>query len=249
MKVCLLGLSAATLFFSAKVFSDIGVSANTTLPDVDQVASDHQIAVCRQDWTEAERQASILMALPSVTPELRQDLVDLRRQYVLYAADQTQFDSVPGCEGVTLPIESANSEDEPPLAPLGGETFDSFPPPLSALEAESGSGIPTPPSNDVIVITGDTSAPLTIANVYHRGSVVYGTIVNNTGQAYRDIQILASLYDSGAGFAHSAQYTYRGAINPGARVEIPVTIQGTGYYSEPGYILTNPQFEIWATGF
>ncbi|MEL6138708.1 MAG: hypothetical protein AAFR42_15020, partial [Cyanobacteria bacterium J06628_6] len=84
------------------------------------MASDHQIAVCRQDWTEAERQASILMALPSVTPELRQDLVDLRRQYVLYAADQTQFDSVPGCEGVTLPIESANSEDEPPLAPLGG---------------------------------------------------------------------------------------------------------------------------------
>ena len=229
----------------------VAALANTALPNIDQVVSDHQIAVCQQDWDEAERQVSVLMALPSVTPALRQELVDLRQQYVLYKAHGTQLETAASCADVVVE-PSVNEASEAPLAPLGfGNTFDGPPPPLSSLGTTGGSGIPVPTAQDsgTIVIASSTVSPLTVSGIYHRGNVVYGTLVNNTGSTVRDVQILASLFDSGVGFAHSAQYTYSGTIFPGGRVEVAIPVEGAGGYGEPGGFLSNPQFEIWATGF
>ncbi|MEO1591110.1 MAG: hypothetical protein AAFU71_07440 [Cyanobacteria bacterium J06632_22] len=254
MKTLLSGLSLSAVLLTATTVNGQTILPATE-PNIDQVVADHQVAVCRQDWAEAERQVSVLMALYSVTPELRQELVALRQQYVLYRANDTQFDTVPGCASVVLPVEPV-VEDEAPLVPLGSgfdnsfnNSFDGPPPPLSSLGSVSRGGIPVPPASNTVVIAGDGASTVTITRVYHRGNVVYGTLVNNTGRTVQGVQLLASLYDSGVGFAHAAQYAYEGAIGPGGRVEVPILIEGAGAYGEPGGILSNPTVEVWATGF
>lgn len=57
-------------------------------------------ATCLQEWDKAAVASGLLIASESITPEHRQQLVDWRYRFSDYAANDTQFERIPNCEGV-----------------------------------------------------------------------------------------------------------------------------------------------------
>lgn len=221
-------------------------SPKETTPDINQVKSDLRLAICMQDWGKAMEQASVLMAMPGITPEHRQALVSWRHQFGTYASASTQFDNLPGCEGVSVPVEVKAVENNQPRADFNWQ----------AEAAKISSGQPSQPAaqptvtteaTPVVVATRPTTTAageLMVSGVYSRGNVVYGTIQNESNQVLTDVQIAASIYDNDAGGFYSARYTHNGVIAPGSQIEVPIVVESAATQAAAGHNLVSPSYYI-----
>ena len=220
--------------------------ANVMTPQqVNQVKADLRLAICTQNWQKAVDYSSLLMASSAITPEHRQELVDWRQRFSNYAATSKQFESVPSCENVRVPVPVKRFEENRARGDFNWRTE----------TARISQSEPLVTARPRFVTTANATGNesnvsangLTVTDFYNSGSTVYGTVQNNTNTVYRNVRVQASVQDRGTGLRYSAYHTHDGVINPGSKIRIPVTIPSTLNHSEPGHNLYDPDFSVYSS--
>ncbi|NEP20010.1 MAG: hypothetical protein F6J97_24500 [Leptolyngbya sp. SIO4C1] len=225
-------MKATKIVASASLLAIAGYAQDAKAEiSTEQVKEYLRQTICYQDWHKAVEATSLLIAMPDITPEHRQQLVDWRRSFSNYADTATKFESLPNCEGVAIPVKVEAFEDNRAPADFNWE----------AEIAKISQNAPVRPrfANTPAQIVLSPAASLTVTQVSNQGNVVYGTIQNNTDAVHRDIEVYATVSDSNGQF-YSRRHIHSGLINPGSKVEVPVIIPVPGDTNR----LMNPSFTV-----
>ena len=139
-------------------------SADAAISDVANIQGELKQAVCARDWYRAIEVSGKLITSSKITPDYRQQLLDLRRQFYTHAQGGTKADELPRCSEFKASLE--------------GTTAPSYqgPEPRFSSKAATNTAKPKTPLPSLSVTS---LANLWTVGVRVEGNNIKGTVVNN----------------------------------------------------------------------